>query len=152
TRLTSWVAVSEEPAVDPTQPARRVRIPHALPDGLSLEGLGLRPRARTMGIRMTTRGTGAESPMAVLLAPTRFRATPGSMGTVKKGGSRFLRRAATLRARLVLRKRGDLTFEIDVEAPLDWAPGKSTVRWPDGTMVRADVVEEATTAPGLMTP
>src|SRR6266542_6332570 len=42
TRLTSWVAVSEEPAVDPTQPARRERIPHALPAGLSAEALGLR--------------------------------------------------------------------------------------------------------------
>jgi Ca-activated chloride channel family protein len=42
TRLTSWVAVSEEPAVDPTQPLRRERIPQALPYGLSVEGLGLR--------------------------------------------------------------------------------------------------------------
>ena len=42
TRLTSWVAVSEEPAVDPTQPSRRERMPHALPAGLSVEGLGLR--------------------------------------------------------------------------------------------------------------
>ena len=42
TQRTSWVAVSEEPAVDPTQPARRVRIPHALPVGLSVEGVGLR--------------------------------------------------------------------------------------------------------------
>ena len=46
TRLTSWVAVSEVPAVDPTQPSRRERMPHALPVGLSAEGLGL--RAATM--------------------------------------------------------------------------------------------------------
>src|SRR4029450_13369661 len=30
TRRTSWVAVSEEPAVDPGRPTRRERIPHAL--------------------------------------------------------------------------------------------------------------------------
>ena len=49
TQQTSWIAVSEEPAIDPTQPARRVRIPHALADGLSVEGLGLRPAVRQMG-------------------------------------------------------------------------------------------------------
>jgi hypothetical protein len=43
TRLTAWVAVSEELSVDPTQPTKRQRIPHALPAGLSVEGLGLRP-------------------------------------------------------------------------------------------------------------
>jgi Ca-activated chloride channel family protein len=45
TRRTSWVAVSEEPTVDPGQPSRRERIPHGLPDGLSAEGLGLRAPA-----------------------------------------------------------------------------------------------------------
>src|SRR5262249_54088463 len=42
TRLTSWVAVSEEPSVDPRAPWRRERIPQALPHGMSVEGLGLR--------------------------------------------------------------------------------------------------------------
>ena len=42
TRLTSWVAISEEPTVDPGQPVRRTRIPQELPYGLSAEGLGLR--------------------------------------------------------------------------------------------------------------
>lgn len=44
TRLTSWVAVSEEPSVDPREPARRVRMPQELPHAMSAEGLGLRPR------------------------------------------------------------------------------------------------------------
>ena len=43
TRLTSWVAVSEEPTVDPTQPTRKQRVPQELPFGVSAEGLGLRP-------------------------------------------------------------------------------------------------------------
>jgi Ca-activated chloride channel family protein len=42
TRLTSWVAIAEEPSVDPREPMKRVRIPHELPHGLSVEGLGLR--------------------------------------------------------------------------------------------------------------
>ena len=42
TRLTSWVAIAEEPSVDPREPMKRVRIPHQLPHGLSVEGLGLR--------------------------------------------------------------------------------------------------------------
>ena len=42
TRRTSWVAVSEEPTVDPRAPFRRERMPQALPYGMSVEGLGLR--------------------------------------------------------------------------------------------------------------
>ena len=42
TRLTSWVAISEEPTVDPRAPTRRVKVPHGLPYGMSVEGLGLR--------------------------------------------------------------------------------------------------------------
>jgi Ca-activated chloride channel family protein len=43
TRLTSWIAVSEEQTVDPGDPLRRQRMPHELPHGVSAEGLGLRP-------------------------------------------------------------------------------------------------------------
>jgi hypothetical protein len=42
TRLTAWVAVSEEPTVDSKMPIRRERMPQALAHGLSVEGLGLR--------------------------------------------------------------------------------------------------------------
>jgi Ca-activated chloride channel family protein len=45
TRLTSWVAVSEDITVDPGDPLRRERMPHELPYGVSAEGLGLRPAA-----------------------------------------------------------------------------------------------------------
>ena len=43
TRATAWVALSEERTVDPTAPIRRERIPHAVPYGMSVESLGLRP-------------------------------------------------------------------------------------------------------------
>ena len=41
TRRTSWVAISDEATVDPTQPTRRVEMPQMLPLGLSAFGLGL---------------------------------------------------------------------------------------------------------------
>jgi Ca-activated chloride channel family protein len=44
-RFTSWVAVSDEPNVDPRLPSRRVRVPHALPHGMSIAALGLNDTA-----------------------------------------------------------------------------------------------------------
>ena len=57
-----------------------------------------------------------------------------------------------MEARLVLRKDRELTFEIDVEMPLDWRPGKSIVRWSDGATVAAEVIADRTTTGGLITP
>lgn len=45
TRLTSWIAVTEEATVDPTAAVRRQTMPHALPYGVSAEGVGLRAAA-----------------------------------------------------------------------------------------------------------
>src|SRR5262249_56283123 len=42
TRLTSWIAVSDDVTVDPRAPHRRERMPHQVPHGVSAEGLGLR--------------------------------------------------------------------------------------------------------------
>ncbi|MEZ4360144.1 MAG: VIT domain-containing protein [Kofleriaceae bacterium] len=47
TRLTTWVAISAAPTVDPSQPQRRERVAHELPHGVSAEGMGLR-RSSTM--------------------------------------------------------------------------------------------------------
>lgn len=49
TRLTSWIAISEEPTVDQTAPTRKENIPQELPYGMSAEGIGLRPRAFAVG-------------------------------------------------------------------------------------------------------
>src|SRR5262249_29359343 len=49
TRLTTWIAISEEPTVDPTAPTRRAIVPQELPYGVSAEGLGLRPAAVAAG-------------------------------------------------------------------------------------------------------
>jgi Ca-activated chloride channel homolog len=48
TRLTSWIAIGEEQTVDPREPVRRERIPHGLADGVSAEGVGLRPASHLM--------------------------------------------------------------------------------------------------------
>jgi Ca-activated chloride channel family protein len=42
TRLTSWVAVTQDATVDPLAPSRQERVPHMLPHGMSAAGLGLR--------------------------------------------------------------------------------------------------------------
>jgi hypothetical protein len=48
-RLTSWVAIAEEPSVDPREPVRLERIPQSLPYGMSAEGLGLAGQTAVLG-------------------------------------------------------------------------------------------------------
>jgi Ca-activated chloride channel family protein len=92
TRLTSWIAVSEERTVDPNDPRRSVRQPHELPFGMSAEGLGLRPafdaslqtRAgtlspgafREMARRMTTGAPPAKIDLKARLGSTVAPAAP----------------------------------------------------------------------------
>ena len=165
TERTSWIAVSEEPAVDPTQPARRVRIPHALAHGLSIEGLGLRssmflargrsPMMMTLGARTLSTRAADERTVSfgrvrtVLGIPPRASQPNPPAPSVAPGRPT---RPPAMEARLVLRKDRELTFEIDVEAPLDWRPGKSIVRWSDGSTVAAEVVRDRTTGAGPVTP
>ena len=49
-RLTSWVAIAEEPAVDPREPIRTERIPQALPYGMSMTPHAMRPPGRLAGV------------------------------------------------------------------------------------------------------
>jgi Ca-activated chloride channel family protein len=64
TRLTSWVAVSEQATVDPRQPSRREVMPQALPHGVSAEGVGLRSATRMFGAATPVRMFGASPPAA----------------------------------------------------------------------------------------
>lgn len=50
TRLTSWIAVTQEVTVDPAGGSRRERMPHELPHGMSAEGIGLRPGTGDAGL------------------------------------------------------------------------------------------------------
>ena len=155
TRLTSWVAVSEEPAVDPTQAVRRERMPHALAHGLSVEGLGLRPGAmprfavaswfveasdsapRTM---MDEREEAFLAWVADEVSPRRV----GGLGRERPASRR------PLTGRLVLRRDGELTFEIDLDTQADWRPEHATIVWRRGGPRVGEIVTERTTAPGTV--
>jgi Ca-activated chloride channel homolog len=158
TRLTSWVAVSEEPSVDPTQPTRRERIPHALPAGLSVERLGLRPAAQVAGVLPGDQVLARPRPtvsfrvadcVAEPLGPfipsalamevrTQLDATPGKL--------------IPLTGRIAWRKGRTLAIEITVKAPLQWEPSVVEMAWGEEQLVRAEIVRRLTTRNGRMTP
>jgi Ca-activated chloride channel family protein len=71
TRLTSWVAISEEPTVDPRRPVKYERMPQELPYGMSAEGLGLRG-PRSAGPRATGPITGEFSLDALDISAERI--------------------------------------------------------------------------------
>ncbi len=76
TRMTSWVAVSSQATVDPQAPTRSERMPHELPHGMSMEGLGLRPPS---GMPMQYAAAGAAMParMVSLASPPPAPAPTG---------------------------------------------------------------------------
>jgi Ca-activated chloride channel family protein len=76
TRLTSWIAISDEVTVDPTDPTRRERVPQALPYGLSAEGLGLREAVPAYGAHMLR---------APLASPARPQAVRSRKAAPAKG-------------------------------------------------------------------
>jgi Ca-activated chloride channel family protein len=157
TRLTSWVAVSEEPTVDPRQPTRRERIPHALPYGMSVEGLGLRAAGpRVLEARL---GLGGPSALVGRLLKGAFTGkssfvTPIEFASASPGQTRrsFESRARRprLRGRLVRRRDRELTVEVELDSDLDWAPDDAKVFWAGGTVVSAQIVEERTSERGLI--
>ena len=167
TRRTSWIAVSEEPSVDPTQPVRRQRIPHAMPDGLSVEGLGLRqPTAMPFGRPVLSVASAqmrlaasphvlmepsGGAPYAAMPSPPQApRVTPPSRW--RFGAARLPPPPgpAPLRGRLIVRQERDVIVEIDVDAPLDWHPERASVVWSDGTSVEAEIAADRTTAAGYV--
>jgi Ca-activated chloride channel family protein len=77
TRLTSWVAVSQDVTVDPRAPVRRETMPQELPYGLSAEGLGLRPPA---GMMAQALGGAVKTAMLSMPAPAQMRSrmAPGA--------------------------------------------------------------------------
>lgn len=171
TRRTSWVAIAEEPTVDPGQPVRRERIPHLLPHGMSAEGLGLREAATSPAMAM---------PMICLSAPPAASADlmeedsdaffePDALADRGSLRPRAIdRRTAASRppsfrpaapakerpvlaARILLRRGRQLVVEFDLPFPLDWRPGAEvTVVHPNGSITRAYADPERTTHPGLV--
>jgi Ca-activated chloride channel family protein len=85
TRLTSWVAVSSEVTVDPSKPTRRETMPHQLPHGMSVEGLGLRaaqpPLMRSLSLSAPMAARAPAAPPAAYGAPP----PPPGMGAPPPG-------------------------------------------------------------------
>jgi Ca-activated chloride channel family protein len=174
TRLTSWVAVSEEPTVDPTKPTRREEMPHMLPHGMSAEGLGLRSAAGpfpagavmpVMAVPMTA-SMAAPPPAPFRSAAPRAQASFDGSPKMKKaevhrGPPAQLDEAMEelapepkggargLRARIT--KVGDrLVVEAEVDgADLDWTPPEEVQVALPGFVVRTLRVDHrATTGAG----
>jgi Ca-activated chloride channel family protein len=153
TARTSWVAIAEQPSVDPTQPTRRERMPHALPHGMSIEGLGLR---KTRGMRGAVSAPSTRGAMEIVLSLREPPTGRASLERVQEdseaayGMPAFLRRPRPRPyiADLVLRKGRELTFEIAVDPGTDWQYDTVRVLWPGGVSLAAEVVEAHTTAKG----
>jgi Ca-activated chloride channel family protein len=160
TARTSWVAIGEEPSVDPGKPFRRARMPHAMPHGLSVQGLGLRSQLSMRGAfggGFTTWGGGAlEARMSLRLPDVvresmsaRLDATAGLLPAQESMEPRVVMLPPPFRARLVLRAGRELTFEITF--PLkDWRCDTVRLGWPDGVWLAAEVVPARSTADGLV--
>jgi Ca-activated chloride channel family protein len=150
TRRTSWVAVSEERSVDPQEPVRRVRMPQALPYGMSAEGIGLRPAAAAASaaddVLWEDSACLAEEP-ATLRSPAALRV----FGRFpKRRGSVAGRQRSLVYQILRGRRVGRAAFEAEVaERPLDWrVPAQATLELADGRRLQVDVVPGRSTREG----
>jgi Ca-activated chloride channel family protein len=161
TRLTSWVAVSEEATVDSTAPVRRERMPHELPHGMSMEGLGLRDARMTMGCRSVTRDVADTIDFVDLgarVAAIEARIFPRSRGRILRGrpvpaesvpASEPARRR--LRGRRLVAKGRKLVLEAEVAGAFAWsAEGEVEIVLKDGRRLRASVDFAATTRAGTI--
>ncbi|HET6438693.1 MAG TPA: VIT domain-containing protein [Anaeromyxobacter sp.] len=156
TRLTSWVAVSEEPTVDPTRPTRRERVPQELPFGMSVLGLGLRPAGAVS--RMATAPSTMASPVPqrtrrALHPEKAFSGPEPSRSGLVFGKRMHEETGAPSERRLgaTVRRLGEerLVFEVEVEEALRFAPeGWALIRLDDGTEASVPVDRTATTAAG----
>ncbi len=86
TRLTSWIAVSDQATVDPSDPTRREYVPQELPYGMSVEGLGL--RAIGGGPGGVPQGWAPTPPRALGFAPASAAAA-SIVGDMKGGAPMF---------------------------------------------------------------
>jgi Ca-activated chloride channel family protein len=176
TRLTSWVAVSEEASVDPRSPMRRVKVAHELPHGVSALGLGLRAASASAtgaGVAARMRGrpgslgamdlAARPAPAAHVMRSMHLEAEaapsmPSDRGLKKKTPpdgweAEPLTPRARPGGRFVLWTGHELVVELTVgEGGLEWqAPEQVALTFSDGASVRALVVEAKSTRFGRYT-
>ena len=153
TRRTSWVAISDEATVDPTQPTRRVEMPQMLPLGLSAFGLGLTEElGESFGDVMT---------LAIEEGATRrFRQAPRGLRlglglALRRLAGTSGRRPHRLAGRIVLATPSRLVVEFDIGATaLAWLPGAAVMldlQAPHGVLEARTLTAEST-APGRIAP
>lgn len=92
TRLTTWIAISEDATLDPTAPTRREEVPQELPHGLSLDGIGLRgaaapPPQMAMHAQRSMMAPSAPASMGPPMGAKKARASNalGGVGGVVRG-------------------------------------------------------------------
>lgn len=91
TRLTSWVAISDQVDVDPADPTRRETVPQEIPYGMSVEGLGL--RAASIGAPGAPPQAAAPAPASAGSSVIRHHQAPSRpQGKAKKAKGGLLRR------------------------------------------------------------
>ncbi len=163
TRLTSWVAVSEEPTVDPTRPIRRELVPQELPHGLSVEGLGLRRASITLGAMPVNAAMMPPSPAMAKLSRSRRSVSPSAGPPAEKDdalrnvhpANTLLEEPVSLRERRLeahLRDAGDGRLVVEAEVGGEgfaWDPPQRVlVRLADGSEEEVEVDVGATTSAG----
>jgi Ca-activated chloride channel family protein len=155
TRRTSWVAVSEQPTVDPTAPTRHTRIPQAVPYGMSIQGVGLRRSASDVRLMMDVirmplsldRGAAAKR-----LDFSRDAFMARRLGA--RGGYGDTRSEPTLSARVVRRSDSELVIEFQVgRDPIRWDPERGGARVSTGrhlAWIPMRIDRAASTAPATI--
>jgi Ca-activated chloride channel family protein len=166
TAKTSWVAVREEPSVDPGAPTRKVRVPQALPYGVSVAGLGLRaagapPPAAPMMTFAAPMAPAAQGVMARRAAspmrgfgggapPPAGRPTLGAKFRVSAGAPAAPSPPRQVRGDVKLRSGAVLSVEVAATADPAPAPAMGsevTLLWRDGTSSKATVVQGTSLGP-----
>jgi Ca-activated chloride channel family protein len=169
TRATSWLAIDGEPGVDPRAPRRVVEVPHQLPFGMSVEGVGLR-RALPLAAPGVAMSMDAFDEAMVLRAPAPSSARGGRARGL---GGLFGGRGSEERARpakraeagppppraplppqpvaATLRHRSGDTFVFELGGVRDWRlPSRVVLELADGSEVVAVVDAGVSTADGTV--
>ncbi len=156
TRLTSWVAISEEPTVDPSQPVCRETMPQELPYGMSVEGLGLVSGMGQEFLMASTLGLVSNMTTARLASVYIPRGRKRRAGPLSLKADAILKEfSRTVPGRWVgTHPRGGQILEFEVTgAALDWRPaGEATVVFRDGRRFEHSPILQAMTAEGLIEP
>ena len=147
TRLTAWIAVSEEPTVDPGAPFRRERMPQALPYGMSAEGLGLRQQRWAPSASMD----GSEDMVLYSMSPDKAMGPkPSPPPAAARGASPPTKRISAQYSWA----GGNLVLTVEVgEVGITWTiPAEVTLLGVHGQRVTAAADHSHSTAPGRIEP